>query len=216
MLLIVEGRDHSKYSSYIYQLFRLRYSIFVERRKWTLPTRNGFEIDQYDTDKAVYFLLIADDGSIEASVRLTPTIHSSLLADIFPQLVETGEAPRSPWIYEATRYIVSPSRKTRAALRKTKATLLAAMLEWSLDRQLAYLQTIIDTAALGAFLEITPHTRVLGLSCAYGGGRGVPGGGECLAFRWPVTTDVLDDIIAYGDLEDHRPERAPRRQIALR
>lgn len=209
MCLVMYGHEHRRYSAYFDQLFRLRYKLFVEERGWSLPSRRGMEIDQYDTDDAVYFVSLTDNGSIEASARMTPTMHSSLLADYFPHLIETGEAPRSPHIYEATRYMVQPARKTRAAIKKAKVKLLVPLLEWCLEQHLTHLQTVIDAGALSSFLKITPQTRALGLSHPFGGGKDAPGGGECLAFRWPITEEVLDDVRAYGDLDD-RHRHVPR------
>lgn len=201
MCHIIYGHEQSKYSPHLDQLFRLRHKIFVQGRKWSLPSRNGYEIDQYDTDDAVYFISYSDDGSIEASVRMTPTTHSSLLADYFPHLIETGEAPRSPHIYEATRYIVQPARKTRQALRTAKSRLFVSLLKWCLEQRLTHFQTVIDSKALSTFLEISAHTRVLGLAHPFGGGRDAAGGGECLAIRYPVNADVLEDAKAYGEFE---------------
>jgi hypothetical protein len=48
---------------------------------------------------------------------------------------------------------------------------------------------------------MTPQTIPLGLSHPYGGGRKTPGGGECMAIRWPISRQVLDDIRAYGGLD---------------
>jgi len=143
-------------------------------------------------------------------VRMTPTVTASLLADYFPHLIENGAAPRSPHIYEATRYIVSPADKGRAALRRAKARLLTVLMEWCLSRRLSHLQAVIDSVALSSFVEITPQTVPLGLSHPYGGGRRTPGGGDCLAFRWPISLEVLDDIHAYGGFEAPRRPRVER------
>ncbi|WP_020175362.1 acyl-homoserine-lactone synthase [Methyloferula stellata] len=196
--MVIYGHEHGKYSAYFDQIFRLRYEVFVRGRGWSLPSRGGLEVDQYDTDEAVYFITLRDDGSIEGSVRATPTAHSSLLADYFPHLVENGVSPRGPGIFETTRFIVQPTRRTRETVRKAKARLLAPLLEWCLEKGLVHFQTVIDASALASYVEITPHTRILGLAHPFGGGRGVPGGGECMALRWPVSTDVLDDINLYG------------------
>ena len=185
-------------------MFRLRHQVFVTGRGWSLPSRNNSEIDQYDVDDAVYFLDINDDEVIEGSVRLTPTEKHSLLADYYPHLIESGDAPRSPHIYEATRYIVLPVRKSRDSNRASKARLLGAMLEWSLDKKLSFIQTVIDTVTLSSFVEMTLQTIPLGLSHPYGGGRSAPGGGECMAFRWPITNQVLNDILEYGNLNGIR------------
>lgn len=202
MVIALSGRTGHLHSDHIEQMFRLRHEVFVKNRGWSLPSCNGREIDQYDNEKAIYFLDIGDDDRIYGAVRMTPTETSSLLADYFPHLVENGQSPRGPDIYECTRYIVLPPRKSRADNRRAKARLLGAMVEWSLEHGLSYVQTVIDTAALPTFLEMTPRTIPLGLSHPYGGGRATPGGGECMAIRWPITIDVLNDIRAYGDVHD--------------
>ncbi|MFL9828930.1 hypothetical protein, partial [Rhodoplanes sp. SY1] len=122
--------------------------------------------------------------------------------------VETGESPRSPTIYECTRYIVLPPTKSREANRAAKARIIVAMLDWSLARGLTFLQTVIDSGALPTYLELTPQTIPLGLSHPYGGGRKTPGGGECMAIRWPVTPAVLADVRAYGDTVEPAPAPA--------
>jgi len=202
--LILYGYERDKYKSYFDQIFRLRYKVFIQQRGWSLPSKDGFEVDQYDTKDAVYFITLNSDGVIEGSVRLTPTVHSSLLADYFPHLVEYGDAPRGDDIYETTRFIVQPVQRTRAAIKQGKSRLLAPVIEWCLDHRLSYFQSVIDAGALSSYVEITPRSRILGLAHPFGGGRDAPGGGECMALRWPVSKDVFDDIVAYGF-----PEKSP-------
>jgi N-acyl-L-homoserine lactone synthetase len=200
MVIVLDGSQRRKRPDYFDRLFRLRYQVFVKQRGWPLPAVNSCEIDQYDDDDAVYFLDLDENDRIQGTVRMTPTVKASLLADYFPHLVETGQSPRSPHVYEATRYIVLPAQKTREALRAAKGRLLTALLEWCLDKRLSYLQAVVDAGALSSFIEITPRTIPLGLPYPYGGGRGAPGGGECVAFRWPISLQVLDDVRAYGGI----------------
>lgn len=200
MVIHLSGADRSTKKDYFEQIFRLRHQVFINGRGWSLPSSDGLEIDQYDTRETVYFADINEEGALEGSVRLSPTIRSSLLADYFPHLIEGNDDPRGSDIYEATRYIVLPVRKSRDRNRAAKARLLAAMLEWALENNLSYIQTVIDTATLPSFVDMTAATIPLGLSHPYGGGRGVPGGGECMAIRWPITTQVLQDIREYGGL----------------
>ena len=94
MVLIVRGTEKRKHEAVVERMFRLRYDHFIARRGWSLPSRNGLDVDQYDSDDAVYFLKMGDDGSIEATARLNNTQPSSLLADLFPYLIETGEDGR--------------------------------------------------------------------------------------------------------------------------
>jgi N-acyl-L-homoserine lactone synthetase len=216
MVVALSGRTCHLHPDHIDKMFRLRYHVFIKMRGWSLPSCNGKEIDQYDDCNAVYFLDIGSDNNIYGSVRMTPTETSSLIADYFAHLIENGQSPRRPDIYECTRYIVQPPRKSRADNRRAKARLLGAMVAWSLERGLAYVQTVIDTSALPTFLAMTPQTIPLGLSHPYGGGRATPGGGECMAIRWPITVAVLNDIRAYGDVQDDPPmtERLQNDRIA--
>ncbi len=205
MIIVLNGSERRRHPDYFDRLFRLRYQIFVKQRGWPLPAVNSYEIDQYDDDDAVYFLDLDEGGAIQGTVRMTPTVKSSLLADYFPHLIENGESPRSSRVYEATRYIVLPAQKTREALRLAKGRLLTTLLEWCLSKRLSHLQAVIDSGALSSFVEITPQTIPLGLSHPYGGGRGTPGGGECIAFRWPISLQVLDDVRAYSGIEGEAP-----------
>jgi len=202
VIIVLEGSQRRKLHYYFERMFALRHKVFVKGRGWNLPTVNGeFEIDQYDVDDAVYFIDMDDSGAIQGTVRMTPTARHSLLADYFPHLIETGASPRSPLIYEATRYLVLPARKEESRVAKTR--LILAVVEWCMSQKLTHLQAVVDTATLPTFIEMTPRTIPLGLSHPYGGGRRVPGGGECIAFRWPITLEVLEDVRAYGGFDEH-------------
>ena len=197
MILCLRGNERTAHSRLFDQLFRLRHDIFIKGRGWSLPCGEGRETDQYDVDEAVYFLDVNDEGLIEGSVRATPTMKYSLLADYFPHLIENGMPARAADVYECTRYIIMPSRKSRESIRAGKARLLVALARWALDQKLAYLQTVIDAGTLGSFVEMAPKTIPLGLSHPYGGGRGVAGGGECIGIRWPVSQELIADILEW-------------------
>ena len=205
MLIVVRGEDRTLYTGYFEQLYRLRYEALIAGRGWALPSTKGCEVDQYDIDESVYIFDIGDDDSIKGTVRLTPTEVGSLTADCFPHLIESGDSPRAPDIYEATRFIVSPSVKTRKTNRIAKARVLGAMTEWCVDNQINFIQAVIDSATLSTYLELNPKVRPLGLAHPYGGGRRTPGGGECMAIRLPMTSEALDSVRAYGGLLESIP-----------
>lgn len=200
MIITLSGKERSANATVFRQLFAFRYDVFVKRRHWSLPARGNLDIDQYDCPEAQYFYGVDDDGSIFSHVRLTPTMTHSLMADYFPHLVEGRHQLRDPLIYEATRYIVMPREKSRARNCTAKAELLGAVMQWSLERGLTHLQTVIDTSGFPSFIELSPETLPLGLSHPYGGGPTIDGGGDAMAIRCPVSQKVVEDILAYGDL----------------
>ena len=207
MMMVLQGSQRQQFSYYFDQLFRLRHQIFVKERGWSLPSADrDREIDQYDVADAVYFFDLDDDDVIRGSVRMTPTDRHSLLADYFSHLIENGAVPRSPAIYEATRYLVVPSRRNRYDVRVAKTRLVMAVVEWCLQRKLSHLQAVVDTATFSTFVEMNPLTMPLGLPHPYAGGKSAPGGGDCVAFRWPITLEVREHVRSYGDSrEQSRP-----------
>ena len=211
LVLVLSGRERAAHKPLFEKLFKLRYDVFIMKRGWSLPSRHNQEIDQYDTDDAVYFVNIDEFENIIGHVRMTPTMTSSLTADYFPHLFETDVDPRSPRIYEATRYMVLPANRDRGSHKRAKTALLVALVEWCRNQRLTHLQTVIDAGALRSFVEITLLTTPMGLAHSFGGGKTAPGGGECLAFRWPITDALLQDIRAYG--ADAIPDQVAR-QVA--
>jgi N-acyl-L-homoserine lactone synthetase len=203
MIVSISGHERKSYSNLFRRLFQLRYDVFVGARQWTLPTQGNLDIDQYDCPDARYFFSMDDDGSIRSHVRVTPTNTHSLMADYFPHLVEGQHMPRGAKIYEATRYIVLPSNKSKQANKVAKAEILGAVIEWAYASGLTHVQTVIDTATLASFIEITPDCVPLGLSHPYGGGPLVRGGGEAIGIRCPATPKVISDIRAYGQWSEY-------------
>jgi N-acyl-L-homoserine lactone synthetase len=126
MVEIIEGKDKALYPDIFEKIFRARYETFVLNRCWSLPTRCGKEIDQYDNDSAVYFVDFDEEGHLQGSVRLTPTMTNSLTADYYPHLCAAAFSPRDPFIYEGTRYIASPRLKTPSHQRLVKARIVGS------------------------------------------------------------------------------------------
>jgi len=201
MLYVIEGTQRRQLNYYFDLMFSLRHKVFIKELGWNLPkTQADREIDQYDVDQAVYLLEMTDDDVLQGTVRLTPSMKCSLVADYFPHLIESGVPARSPLVYEATRYIFLPLNKRADQNRAAKARLLSGMVEWCFHRGVSHIQCVVDMTAFPAWVELVPQTIPLGLPHAYGGGRGTPGGGDCIGFRWPVTRDVIDGIRSYGGI----------------
>ncbi|MCB1442457.1 MAG: hypothetical protein KDJ72_05480 [Methyloceanibacter sp.] len=201
MVQVFEGKDRKRHGGLFEKIFRARYETFVVNRCWSLPARNGLEIDQYDTDQAVYFVDFDEGGHLQGAVRLTPTVSASLTADYYPHLSDGGTALRDPFVYEGTRYIAAPKEKTPANNRVVKARILGAMTEWAWTFGIRHIQTVIDAPLLRSFQKVNSQTFALGAAHPYGGGKGVPGGGTCLAIRLPVTERAIGEIRSYGALE---------------
>jgi acyl-homoserine lactone synthase len=201
MIFVLEGSQRRQLHYYFERMFKLRHQIFIKELGWNLPKAHvDCEIDEYDVDQAIYLLDLTENDVLQGMVRLTPSMCCSLVADYFPHLVECGLPARSPLVYEATRYIFLPLSKSADENRVAKARLLAGMVEWCLTKKISHIQCVVDMRAFPSWVELVPQTMPLGLPHPYGGGRDAPGGGNCIAFRWPATREVVDGIRSYGGI----------------
>jgi acyl homoserine lactone synthase len=87
--------------------FRLRYGSFVERQQYDVSVYEGMEFDKYDTPASRYLVYHADDGTALGVSRLSPTILSCMLEDLWPHLVKDKSLLRSHAVWEGTRYCVA-------------------------------------------------------------------------------------------------------------
>lgn len=198
MISVLKGKDRERYSSFFDDLYRLRYQVFIKDRGWSLPCHFGLEIDEYDVDEAIYFVETDQTNKILSTVRLTPTLSHSLTADYFDHLIECHHSPRSADVFEATRFIVNST--CRRQQQRSRAELIYKMTEWCIQNHVSCVQAVIDLSTLKTYVELNPDTQPLGLSQSYGGGRRAPGGGECIAIRFPTNYKSLQSISEYGDL----------------
>ena len=91
MIQLIEAADRPAFESQLAQMYRERKRVFVDRLGWEVPVVAGeFEIDQFDTDRAVYVLALDPGGAQLGSARLLPSTGPTLLSEVFPHLCERG------------------------------------------------------------------------------------------------------------------------------
>lgn len=160
-------------------MHRLRYRVFNGRLGWEVTTSADMEIDHYDVSNPVYFALLNAHAQLLACSRLLPTTGPNMLADTFPMLLGNAPAPRSPTLYESSRFCVdkdAAEATITGGLRLATPALLAGMCEWSLAMGLTGIVTVTDLiverilakagwpiARIGQPLKIGKATAVAGI-----------------------------------------------------
>jgi acyl-homoserine lactone synthase len=105
MLQILTAQNADEYPELMEKIWRYRHVQFVERLGWKeLSSPDGRETDRFDTDDAIH-LAIEKDNAIAGYTRLLRTSGSHLLSDIYPEIMEGRDWPRSDDVYEWTRCI---------------------------------------------------------------------------------------------------------------
>lgn len=103
-MYIVSGAQAGLPQGLHIQIARYRYQVFIEQLGWSLRVDDGFELDQFDRSDTIYIVTKNDDEKILGCARLLPTTRPYLLESVFPQLLNGLPLPRSPGIWELSRF----------------------------------------------------------------------------------------------------------------
>lgn len=126
---LISNENRDLYGAELDRYFRIRHEIYVEERGWKeLERPDGREIDQFDTDQAVYLLAI-DNQKIVGGMRMLPTTAPTLLSDLFPQLSLRGIV-RGKDIFELSRFFVVRERRGEQAHPRVEALVQCAAMEY--------------------------------------------------------------------------------------
>ncbi|MET4492199.1 acyl-homoserine-lactone synthase [Bradyrhizobium sp. LA7.1] len=176
-------------------MHRLRGRVFKERLDWDVSVAGGLEIDQYDTLKPTYLLLV-ERREVVGCVRLLPTTGRNMLSDTFPVLLDGHAAPRAANIWESSRFCVDTKNVAATAengLREATFLLFAAMIEWGQQCNLQAIATVTDLRMERILRRAGWHLDRLGTPRQIGTTRAVAG-------LLPVTDDALGAIRAAGKI----------------
>ena len=128
-----------------------RHQVFVDRLGWRLQTRDGAELDQFDRPDTVYVIAEDSHQNIVGCARLLPTTGPYLLGDVFPQLLNGLSPPRSPDVWELSRFCaVDLSRKVHGERYHRSSSTAVRLLEESIACAAAHgARRLIAVCAIG-------------------------------------------------------------------
>ncbi len=159
---VVRKDNRHLYEPYFDPYFRWRHEIYVKQRKWmALDRPDGREIDQFDTEDAVYLFCI-DNGQLIGAMRALPTLLPTLMSDIFPYLNIRGPIRRSD-VYELSRIFVIPERRGEHAGPRVEMLLLTAIMEYGISVGLTGFTIVLESWWLPRFERCGWKAHPLGL-----------------------------------------------------
>jgi acyl homoserine lactone synthase len=167
--------------------FKLRHQGFVERQQYDVSVYKEMEFDQYDTPAGAYLVYHTDDGEALGVSRLTPTVVSCMLKDLWPDLVDDKANFCSPFIWEGTRYCIN--KDVSSELRKRIIHEMAcAYLEFGLDMGLKKIVGLMPTYIYRSVFERP------GIVMEYLGPVHTIGRHKCRAVAIPVNPQQLANV----------------------
>ena len=159
---IVRKDNRHIYESHFDPYFRLRHDIYVKQRKWmALDRPDGREIDQFDTEDAIY-LFCLEHGRLIGAMRAVPTMLPTLMSEIFPYLNIRGPIHRSD-VYELSRIFVVPDRRGEHAGPRIELLLQVAMIEYGISIGLTGFSIVLEAWWLPRFERLGWKLRPLGM-----------------------------------------------------
>lgn len=165
MVVVVTAAARARYADLLADMHRHRRRVFIDRFGWELPvTEDGLEVDQFDTEAAVYLLALGPDQRLIGSLRLLPSTGPHLLGDIFPRLCDAG-VPRGDGVWEVSRFCTDPDLKDPRLARKL---LLVALVEFALLHEVFRFTCVTHLLGLQQLVGIGWDARPLGLPQADG------------------------------------------------
>lgn len=165
-------------------MHRDRKRVFVDWLKWDVPVVDDMEIDQYDTDEAVYLLEVdAVDGSHIASIRLLPCSAPTLMAEHFADMVQ-NPIPKDDTAWEMTRLCANPRIKDKLVQWNGRKNITIAAIEFALMRDIRQLIFVTHSTWVPTILSVGWDIELLGLPRR-------DGSESIAAMRINVTPDTL-------------------------
>ena len=147
MIQLITPPSYGEFSSTLVEMHRLRHRVFKLRMAWDVKTSGDMEIDNFDALHPTYLTQVSDNGQVQGSVRLLPTLGPTMLRDTFPALLDGQAPPASAVIWESSRFGVDLSTreaKTARSIARATYELFAGMIEFGLMRRLTDIVTVTD------------------------------------------------------------------------
>lgn len=139
MINIITADNRHLFHHALTEMHLQRKHLFIDRMRWQMESAGGLEIDNFDSEQAIYLVETAsavNDGlqasaSVLQSARLLCTEKPHLLGDVFPQLCSAA-VPRAANIWEATRFCPAPDTPKGDARRQLLFRMIGGILETGL------------------------------------------------------------------------------------
>lgn len=186
MMNLIDASNRAVHTETLRSFAELRYEIFVRRLGWPLPdARDGLEEDEYDTARAIYVTVSNSAGQVIGGARLLDTADASLLNEVFPHLVKDDDLPRSPRIYEITRFAIDPRRERLEGCQDLRNRVL-----WGV--QAAALHLGLQKMVSITYVHLEPMLRKVGYRFRRLGDVDSIDGIATVALEHEVSPEILD------------------------
>ncbi len=129
------------------EMHRLRARIFQDRLSWNVRCIDGREYDEFDDLAPTYIITLSNSDDVIGCARLLPTIGTTMLGAVFPQLLRRGRLPAHPRMIESSRFCVDTGceeGRADGSLHTATLTMFAGIVEWCVANGYSEIATATD------------------------------------------------------------------------
>ncbi len=190
MIELITSQNARQNSDLLEQMFRLRYRIFKEQLGWDVGGDNGLEQDEFDRRDTAYLLVTDEAGSVTGAWRLLPTVRPYMASTVFRPLFGDMEPPRSPHVWECSRFVVNPSQRCQSAsgIDADTAALLVGVTEFAVTCNVREIISV-ETPAVARL-----HQRARDRAALWRGRAQRLGQTKALVARYDIDGALLDHL----------------------
>lgn len=149
---IVTGtlRDPAFAGQYAAPMFRMRYRVFAERLHWDVKCQGEVERDEFDDLHTLYLLATDNEDEPCGGWRLRSTTLPYMMADVpaFEPLLHGNKAPRSPRVWEISRFAVDHDRLGASAFgfNDVASELIRSTIQFAVDNHIEQYVMVVSAA----------------------------------------------------------------------
>jgi acyl-homoserine lactone synthase len=158
MIRVIDRSNRDRFRRTLDQQFRMRRDVFVAERGWKDFDRGAYEMDQYDTEDAVYLVSLDARDAVIGGMRLYPTLKPHLMSETFAHMVD-GPIPQRCDIMELTRFALAADARNS----RTYCELFLGLLEYGLGEGLSGTMALMRTLRIPVIQNLGMTVRPLGL-----------------------------------------------------
>lgn len=129
---------------------------------WSIIPSSAIKRNKYKFHCDFYFKEIRNDDTLSL-ISIDPTLTSSLQADIFRDLIETGEPTSGAYLHEGTRFMLSQDLRSHGDPWSAWPIIGCATVDWVLGQGGTHIQAIVDFASFPNMPTMFARSRPLEL-----------------------------------------------------
>ncbi len=172
MIKLIYGHERAKFPELVDAMHRLRKQVFHDRLRWDVRIKGDWEIDEFDDENPLYVLSIDNDGRLQGSLRLLPTVGPNMLRNVFYNITRETGPVENPQVWESSRFCIRSSgekdQRESTAISKATVELIAGMGEVGVLAGLNHIVTVYDAFLRRIIRQTGCSENLIGHSVRYG------------------------------------------------